>query len=83
MGVALRQRPTQERSPPWVTLSLRILGYLYTVLTYQWRVPAYLIAISPTLQKKAQLERQLQQATDQARLAVDDALSEENGADPQ
>ena len=28
MGVSLRQRPTPERSPPWVTLSLRILGYL-------------------------------------------------------
>ena len=49
----------------------------------QWRVTAYLIAISPTLQKTAQLERQQQQATDQARLAVHDALSEESGADPQ
>ena len=49
----------------------------------QWRVTAYLIAISPTLQKTAQLERQQQQATDQALLAVHDALSEESGADPQ
>ena len=49
----------------------------------QWRVTAYLIAISPSLQKTAQLERQQQQATSNARLAAHEATSEENNYDPQ
>lgn len=48
----------------------------------QWRVTAYLIAISPTLQKTAQLERQQQQATNTARLAAHDVQSETIRYDP-
>ena len=48
----------------------------------QWRVTAYLIAISPTLQKTVQLERQQQQASSQARLAVHDAQNGSDDYDP-
>ena len=48
----------------------------------QWRVTAYLIAISPTLQKTVQLERQQQQASSQAHLAVHDAQNRSDDYDP-
>ena len=48
----------------------------------QWRGTAYLIAISPTLQKTVQLERQQQQASSQARLAVHDAQNRSDDYDP-